>query len=115
MLFVVEVVKERGGGPGFKERIAIFAGETGGICMTNAIGTNAGFDSEGVFDEAGRLCVLVEKGPGAFAGVRRLGHRVDILFGFLFRVFQAFPGYFHGDSQFLLDKKDTYQAMYLQG
>jgi hypothetical protein len=111
MFLVIEVMEERGGGPGFKQRIAIFAAETARISVTHGAGTNAGFNSERVIDEAGRLRVLVEQRPCAFAGIRRLGHRLD----YPFRFFQAFPGEYTGDSQFLLDKKDTYQAMYLKG
>ena len=111
MFLVVEVVEECGGGPGFEKRIAIFAGETAGISVAHGVGADTGFNSERVFDEAGRLCVFIEKRPCAFAGIRRLGHRLD----YPFRFFQAFAGEYAGDSQFLLDNKDTYQAMYLKG
>jgi hypothetical protein len=80
VLLVVEIVEECGSGPDFKQSVAIVANEAGGIGVELSVGTNAGFDSERVFEEAGGLRVLVEEQPGAFAGKRRLGHRTNLMY-----------------------------------
>jgi hypothetical protein len=53
MLLVVEVVKERGCGPGVEKRGSIVSCDTKRIGVAPGAGADAGFDRERVFEQAG--------------------------------------------------------------
>jgi len=103
VLLVVEIVEERGGGPGFKKSVAILAGKTGRIGMAFGAGADAALNRERVFEQAGRLRVLVEQRPGAFAGEGRSGHRFKFLFGFSWQ----FQDYLRTAHSFHLTRRIT--------
>jgi hypothetical protein len=77
MLLVVEIVEERGGGPGFKKSVALLAAEAGCIGVAMGAGADTVLNRESVFEQAGRLGVLVEQRPGVFAGEKSSGHRAN--------------------------------------